>query len=127
MHAPLRTVVALSACLSPLLAGASEPGTHAMLTALLRQAGWSADWIGPGGSGRTEVVFEKRAERIVAKIKLLSPIELECENPVVVEGSSITFDGCRDPGVTLVYDPHDLAYPLHGRSPRGYVWNVKPK
>lgn len=82
---------------------------------------------GRGGSGRTEVIFEKWAERIVATTKLLSPIELECENPVVVEGSGITFDGCRDPGVTLVDDPDDPAYPLLVRSPRGCVWNVKPK
>lgn len=98
-----------------------------MLKVLLRPAGWSGEWAGPGGAGLTEVVFEKRGDAVVARIKLIVPFELACEKPVLLENNSVTFDGCRDPAVTLVYDPSDTVYPLKGRSPRGYEWKVKPK
>jgi hypothetical protein len=98
-----------------------------MMKALLRPAGWSAEWAGPGGSGLTEVIFERRAAGVFARIRLIVPFELTCENPVTVDKNSVTFDGCRDPAVTLAYDPSDATYPLRGRSPRGYEWKVRPK
>jgi hypothetical protein len=116
-------VVALTAS----LAIAADAGQQKMLEALLRPAGWSAEWSGPGGAGLTDVVFERRSDQIVAKIRLISPLELTCENPVTLQPNGVTFDGCRDPAVTLVYDPNDPAFPLRGRSPRGYEWKVKPK
>jgi hypothetical protein len=120
-------LVRAALCLAPVLGSASETESEELVKALLRPTGWSAEWIGPGGSGLTEVTFERRGDNLIAKIKLLSPFELSCENPVTVERNALTFDGCRDPSVTLVYDPSDSAYPLKGRSPRGYVWKVKAK
>jgi len=76
-----------------------------MLDVLLRPAGWRADWAGPGGSGVTEIVFERGGEQVVAKIRLISPFEMTCENPVKIGTNSVTFDGCRDPALTLVFDP----------------------
>jgi hypothetical protein len=81
----------------------------------------------PGGSGLTELVFEQRAEGVFARIRLIAPFELTCEKPVTIDQRSVTFDGCRDPAVTLVYEPGDTTYPFRGRSPRGYEWRVKPK
>lgn len=98
-----------------------------MIGALVRPGGWSAEWAGPGGSGLTEVTFERRGDGLIARMKLVVPFELTCEKPVTVGKSSVTFDGCRDPSVTLVYDPSDAAYPLKGRSPRGYEWKVRPR
>lgn len=104
---------------------AAEPDD--MMKALLRPAGWSAEWAGPGGAGLTEVVFEQRGDSLVARMKLVLPFEMLCEKPVIVDGRRLTFDGCRDPSVSLVYDPYDPAYPLRGGSPRGYEWKVRPR
>lgn len=106
---------------------ASAADSEAMIEALLRPGGWSAEWAGPGGSGLTEVNFERRGDGLMARMKLVVPFELACEKPVTVGERSVTFDGCRDPSVTLVYDPSDAAYPLKGRSPRGYEWRVRPR
>ena len=116
-------VLGLSASGGQAVAAASDE----MMKELLRPAGWSAEWVGPGGSGLTEVVFEQRAEGVFARIRLISPFELTCEKPVTIDQRSVTFDGCRDPAVTLVYEPGDTTYPFRGRSPRGYEWRVKPK
>lgn len=113
--------------LVPLVGVAAATDSDRMMEVLLRPAGWSAEWSGPGGAGLTEVIFERRADKIFVKIKLIVPFELTCESPVTVDTKSVTFDGCRDPSVTLVYDPVDSSYPLRGRSPRGYEWKVKPK
>ena len=86
---------------------------------LLRINGWTADWVGPGGSGVTDIVFERRSDKVVAKIHLLSPVDMRCETLVTIEQRSVTFDGCRDPGVTLLFDPANLEAPFQGRSPRG--------
>lgn len=125
---PTRRVFCL-ACLGAWGAslGAPAAASEDLLTVLLRPTGWSAEWAGPGGAGVTEVVFERRAEGVVARIRLIAPIELSCENPATVGQDRVTFDGCRDPAVTLVYDPGDATYPLKGRSPRGYEWKVKPR
>ena len=112
-----------SACLSAPADG------EKMMEVLLRPTGWSADWSGPGGSGVTEVIFERRSDKIFAKINLIRPIEIAmtCESPVMVEASSITFDGCRDPNLTLNFNPSDSEFPFRGRTPRGYEWKLKAK
>jgi hypothetical protein len=99
--------------------------TDRMLESLLRPAGWRAEWSGPGGTGVNELLFEKRADRVVAKIRLIVPFEMSCENPVTLGTDRVTFDGCRDPAVTLVFDATDVQFPFQGQSPRGYVWKLK--
>jgi hypothetical protein len=118
-------VVAVCVASTNLSPAHAEP--EDLLSVLLRPAGWRGEWAGPGGTGLTEVIFEKRGDGVVAQIKLIVPFELTCEKPVLIEKNSVTFDGCRDPSVTLVYDPSDMAYPLKGRTPRGYEWKVKAK
>ena len=98
-----------------------------MMEALLRPTGWRADWSGPGGSGYTEIVFERQAEKVVAKIRLISPFEMTCENPVIIGPKTVTFDGCRDPALTLHFEATNSDIPFRGRTPRGYEWKLKPK
>ncbi len=123
VRAALGTVMVLAA--SQILA--ADPDSERMLQVLLRPTGWSAAWSGPGGAGLTEVIFERRSDQIVAKIRMITPFELACENPVTVEPGGVRFDGCRDPSVSLSYDASNADYPFRGRSPRGYEWKVKPK
>jgi len=106
-------------------AAAADQGP--MLDTLLRTQGWTADWAGPGGSGVTEIVFERRSDKVVAKIHLLSPIDMRCETLVTIEPRGVTFDGCRDPGVNLLFDPANLETPFQGGSPRGYAWKLRAK
>jgi hypothetical protein len=121
--------LAVLGCLPARLAFAAGEGKDddAFVHVLLRPAGWSAEWRGPGGSGRTDVIFVPQGNGFLAKIRLITPFELSCENPAVVEANRVTFDGCRDPQVTLTYDPNDSATPLRGGSPRGYEWVVRPR
>jgi hypothetical protein len=127
MHALLAASAVAALLLGPWQSAIAAGDADKLLQLLLRPAGWSAEWSGPGGSGLTDVLFEQRANGVFAKIRLISPFELSCENPASIEAMSVTFDGCRDPQVTLTFDPIDSEYPLRGRSPRGYVWKVKPK
>jgi hypothetical protein len=127
MRTPFHAVFGSAIILATALSAVADSDSEKMLQVLLRPTGWSAEWSGPGGAGLTEVIFERRSDLIFAKIRLITPFELTCENPVTVEPSGVTFDGCRDPRVSLVYDPTNAEYPLRGRSPRGYEWKVKPK
>lgn len=106
-------------------ATAQQAGT--MLEVLLRPSGWRAEWAGPGGSGVTEVTFVRQGDGVTAKIRLVHPFEMTCEHPVKVEATTITFDGCRDPGLKLSFDPNDPEIPFRGSTPRGYEWKFKAK
>jgi hypothetical protein len=128
MKASSRIVVTflVGMCLASALVGAAtaQVNTDTMLESLLRPTGWRAEWSGPGGAGVNELVFEKRAERVVIRIRLITPFEMNCENPVTLGIDRVTFDGCRDPAVTLVFDATNAQFPFQGQSPRGYVWRL---
>jgi hypothetical protein len=127
MRSFLATIALASIGFAPWkLALATEDGDK-FLQVLLRPAGWSAEWSGPGGSGRTDVTFVRQGNGFLAKIQLIAPLEMTCENTALVESNNVTFDGCRDPQVRLTFDANDRAVPLRGRSPRGYEWTVRPK
>ncbi len=101
--------------------------TDKMMDSLLRPTGWRAEWQGPGGAGVTEVIFQRQAETLIAKIRLVTPFEMTCENPVTVGPDTVTFDGCRDPAVTLTFNANDKDIPFRGKSPRGYEWQLRAK
>ena len=109
------------------IAAATAQDTDLMMDALLRSTGWRAEWQGPGGAGVTEVVFQRQGEAVIAKIRLITPFELSCENPVKVGPETVTFDGCRDPAVTLTFNAKDKDVPFRGKSPRGYEWQLRAK
>jgi hypothetical protein len=109
------------------MVAASAQPTDTMMDALLRPTGWRAEWEGPGGAGVTELVFQRQAEKVIAKIHLIVPFEMTCENPVTVGPGTVTFDGCRDPALTLVFNPTDQEIPFRGKTPRGYEWRLRVK
>lgn len=111
-------------CLASVGTATAQVNNDKMLEALLRPAGWRAEWSGPGGAGVKQLVFEKRAEQVVIRIRLITPFEMTCENPVTLGTDSVTFDGCRDPAVTLVFDAKNAQFPFQGQSARGYVWKL---
>jgi hypothetical protein len=121
------TLVALCFLQSADIAPAAAQENKVMLEALLRPTGWRAEWTGPGGSGITEVTFLRQGNRITAKIRLVLPFEMACENPVEVDSTTVSFDGCRDPGLKLQFDPNDQETPFRGSTPRGYDWKLRAK
>lgn len=130
MHGTQHSLVTLGAlCLlqAALLAPVSGQENKAMLETLLRPAGWRGEWAGPGGSGITEVTFLRQGDKVTAKIRLVLPFEMTCENPVEVGANTVAFDGCRDPGLKLQFDPKDQDIPFRGSTPRGYEWKLKAK
>jgi hypothetical protein len=112
---------------APVGTATAQVTTDKMLESLLRPAGWRAEWAGPGGAGVNELVFERRADQVVIRIRLITPFEMSCENPVTLGADRVTFDGCRDPAVTLVFDATNAQFPFQGQSPRGYVWKLRAK
>jgi len=106
-------------------------GPDKIKAVLLRPAGWKADWIGPSGSGHTEYIYEARGEKVVVKIQNLSrsdgSIVTNCERDVTITSDGIKHDGCRDFGITLLFDPKDQDYPFKGKSQRGYEYKLKAK
>ena len=121
------TLVTLSALQAATIVPAIAQQGNALVETLLRPSGWRAEWAGPGGSGITEITFLRQGDRVIAKIRLVLPFEMTCEKPVDVGATSVTFDGCRDPGLKLVYDPKDQDIPFRGSTPRGYEWKLRAK
>ncbi len=106
-------------------------GPDKIKAVVLRPAGWKADHIGPSGSGQSEIIYEALGEKVVAKIQGLSrsdgvPLR-SCERDVTITSDGIKHDGCRDVGMTLLFDPKDQDYPFKGMSPRGTEYKLKAK
>ena len=102
-------------------------GPDKIKAVLLRPAGWKADF----GHGLSEFIYEARGEKVVAKIQGLSRSDgaslLSCERDVTITSDGIKHDGCRDFGITLLFDPKDQDYPFKGKSPRGTEYKLKAK
>jgi hypothetical protein len=97
---------------------------------LLRPGGWEGDWRGPGGSGEEVILFESRGEKIVAKITVGSgPKGYYCVREVVISSDIVNFDGCRDSGIMLQFDPNDIIYPFKSKtkSVNGFEYKLKAK
>jgi hypothetical protein len=106
-------------------------GPEKIKAVLLRPAGWKADWIGLSGSGQGEFIYEARGEKVVAKIQQLFLSDgtslRRCERDVTITSDGIKHDGCRDFGITLLFDPKDQDYPFKGKSPTGTEYKLKAK
>jgi hypothetical protein len=106
-------------------------GPDKIKAVLLRPAGWKVDWIGYSGSGQSEFIYEARGEKVVAKIHNLSRSDgsslLDCERDVTITSDGIKHDGCRDVGITLLFDPKDQNYPFKGKSLLGTEYKIKAK
>jgi hypothetical protein len=106
-------------------------GSDKIKAVLLRPAGWKADWIGSSGSGQTEFIYEARGEKVMVKIQNLyrsdGAILQNCERDVTITSDGIKHNGCRDSGITLLFDPKDQDYPFKGRSQHGTEYKLKAK
>ncbi len=85
-----------------------------MKTALLRPGGWIAEWKGHS-SGEVDFIFEDRGGKIVVKI-YNAAWNQSCERDVTITSDAVMMDGCNETGITLLYDPGDIAYPFKGES-----------
>jgi hypothetical protein len=95
---------------------------------LLRPAGWSVYWRGcnpPPESGESEAIFEAQGGNVL--VKLAVPPDTRCSSEVAVTSSGYTFRGCRDPGITIAFDPNDPVYPFKGKSVNCSEYKFKAK
>ena len=97
-------------------------------TLLLIPRGWDADWRGPGGSGDSVILFETRGEKVVAKITVVDPPRNpSCERDAIISSDVVTFDGCRDNGIKIQFDPNDPVWQFKGKSAGGFEYKLKAK
>jgi hypothetical protein len=103
-------------------------GPDKLKALLVQPAGWKAYYNLPGGQdkGEAEFLFEARGERVVAKIKNVTPTRtLTCEHDVTIGSDSLKLDGCNDRGITLLFNPKDTEFPLQGKSRGNYEYRLK--
>lgn len=107
---------------------ASAIGSEKIKTMLLRPAGWSAYWsrCADGASGVSDLLFETRAEKVLVKIHLPYG-DIRCEHEVTITSDVAKLRGCRDPAVTIRFDPNDPEYPFKGGGDNCSEWKLKAK
>jgi hypothetical protein len=94
---------------------------------LLGTPTWHADWIKPYDTGVSEIVFEARGDKIVAKLVKITPPATSCEHEVTITAGVVKFDACLRNNVILRFDPNDSEYPFKGASEGDYEWKLKRK
>jgi hypothetical protein len=103
-------------------------GPDKITALLLRPAGWTIYWRGctpPPESGESEAIFEAQGGKVL--VKLAVPPDMRCSSEVAVTSSGYTFRGCRDPGITIAFDPNDSVYPFKGKSVNCSEYKFKAK
>ena len=103
-------------------------GPDKITAMLLRPAGWAVYWRGcspPPESGESEAIFEAQGGKIVAKLAV--PPDVRCSSEVAMTSSGYTFRGCRDPGITIAFDPNDQVYPFKGKGVNCSEYKLKAK
>lgn len=121
--------IALLLAVAPVLAqGQAAAGKAEDIKAmLLGTATWHADWTRPGDSGVSEIVFEARGDKVMAKLVRITPPTISCEHDVTITTGVVKFDGCLRQNVTLSFDPNDREYPFKGNSEGNFEWKLKRK
>ena len=105
--------------------GKNTSGPDQIKAMLLRPAGWKANWSLQADKGVSEIVFETRGDKVVAKIRNLT-IPTTCEHDVTITSDTVIFNGCYDWDITLRFDPGDQATPFKGKSGSGYDYSLQP-
>ena len=114
-----------TACAQSQTAGVEQDKIKSLL---LRPGGWDGDWRGPGGSGDSIIIFEIRGEKVMAKIKVIDPPRNpSCERDAIISSDVVTFDGCRDKGIKIQFDPNDPVWQFKGKSSGGFEYKLKAK
>lgn len=75
----------------------------------------------------SEIVFEARGDKVVAKLVRITPPTQRCEHDVTITTGVVKFDGCLRQNVTLRFDPNDREYPFKGNSEGDFEWKLKRK
>ena len=84
-------------------------------TMLLGTTAWRAEISRPGGSAVSDIVFEAKGDKVVAKLRSITTGQ-GCERDVTITTDVVKFDGCQVKDVTLRFDPNDREYPFKGKS-----------
>ena len=84
-------------------------------TMLLGTTAWRAEISRPGGSAVSDIVFEAKGDKVVAKLRSITTGQ-GCERDVTITTDVVKFDGCQDKDVTLRFDPNDREYPFKVKS-----------
>ena len=103
-------------------------GPDKITAMLLRPTGWTVYWRGctpPPESGESEIVFEAQGAMVVAKLFVLP--DKRCSSEVAMVSSGYTFRGCRDPGITIAFDPNDQVVPFKGKGHNCPEYKFKAK
>ncbi len=121
--------IALLLAIAPVLAQVQAAAGNAedIKAMLLGTATWHADWTKPGDSGVSEIVFEARGDKLVAKHVKITPPTMTCEHDVTITTGIVKFDACLRKNVTLRFDPNDREYPFKGNSEGDFEWKLKRK
>ena len=101
-------------------------GADKITAMLLRPAGWKANWIRGDDKGVSEIIFEAREDKVVAKIRNLT-VPTTCEHDVTIMSDVVKFDGCYDYDIALRFDTGDKKYPFKGKSGKGFDYTVQAK
>jgi hypothetical protein len=121
--------IALLLAVAPVLAQIQAAAGKAedIKAMLLGTATWHADWTKPGDSGVSEIVFEARGDKVVAKLVKITPPTMSCEHDVTITTGVVKFDACIRQNVTLRFDPNDREYPFKGNSEGDFEWKLRRK
>ena len=84
--------------------------------AALDSKGFNVDWNCSGSSGRSHLSFREEGEKIVVDINNFG--RGTCKSEAKITDSSFTFDGCRDTGIIMSFDPSNIEIPFKAQSPR---------
>ena len=117
---------ATAATFGAIAQGQAASGPDKIKAMLLRPTGWIANWRLPGDEGQSEITFESRGDKVVAKIRNLTH-PTTCEHEVTITSDTVKFDGCYDWDITLRFDPGDHQYPFKGKSGKDFDYKVQPK
>lgn len=103
-------------------------GPDKITAMLLSPAGWTLQWRGcnpPPESGEGGAMFQAQGGKVIATLTP-SP-DMRCSSEVATSASGYTFRGCRDPGITIAFDPKDQVYPFKGKGHNCSEYKLKAK
>jgi hypothetical protein len=109
------------ACLSPASESAAQAlpdtvGPEVIRRALLGPGTWLMNWPDTSLGFITSnaiLSFEVSGQALMVRINNLAA-NVSCERPVTVTVNSITFAGCREPGIVLRFTPDDPVFAFRG-------------
>lgn len=109
------------ACLFPASESAAQAqpgmvGAEVIRRTLLGPGTWLMNWPHTSlGSitGNAILTFEVSNQALMVRIQNLTA-DVSCERPVTATGNSITFAGCREPGIVLQFTPDDPIFAFRG-------------